>query len=753
MANYDKDALLYHESGRPGKIEVVPTKPYSTQRDLALAYSPGVAAPCLAIEENPQDAYRYTAKGNLVAVISNGTAVLGLGNIGALAGKPVMEGKGLLFKTFADIDVFDIELDTEDVDKFVETVKIMAPTFGGINLEDIKAPECFEIEQRLKAELDIPVMHDDQHGTAIISSAALLNALDIVGKKIEEVSVVVSGAGASAMSCSRLYISLGVKPENLIMCDSSGTLHVSREDLDELKKPFATSLELYTMAEALKGADVFLGLSVANVLKKEMVQTMADNPIVFALANPNPEISYEEAMSSRKDLIFATGRSDYPNQVNNVLGFPFIFRGALDVRATAINEAMKIAAVKALANLAKEPVPEIVSNAYSDEAITFGRKYIIPKPLDPRLISRVSVAVAQAAIESGVARFEISDWENYAAELERRLGLDNALIRHIRARIKKSGKRIVYAEGSRPNVIKAAQLVAQEQLAHPILLGNEKAIREEAKLNSIDLAGIEIVEFYNDDYAEVRAKYAQALFHKRERDGITYGEALRMMHSNEYFGTMMVEMGDADTHVSGYSSKYSRSVRPIKDIIGTNHATKHIAGMYIVMTKRGPIFLADTTLTNPNPDVETLVAITKLIDEAVKSFNIEPVIAMLSHSNFGAVPDGDPINQKEAVRQLHAHCPDIIVDGEVQAGFALDKEARNKRYPFSKWGDKEINTLVFPNHSSASISYNLLKELGGFEIVGPVLLGLEKPVHVLQLESKVRDIVNISSIAILNAMD
>ncbi|MFV0291252.1 MAG: phosphate acyltransferase [Mangrovibacterium sp.] len=604
----------------------------------------------------------------------------------------------------------------------------------------------------MKAELEIPVMLDDQHGTAIISSASLLNALDIVGKKIEEVRVVVSGAGASAMSCSRLYISLGVKPENLIMCDSKGTLHVSRKDLDELKKPFATHLNLHTMGEALKGADVFLGLSVANVLKKEMVQSMAENPIVFALANPNPEISYEEAMSSRTDLIFATGRSDYANQVNNVLGFPFIFRGALDVRATAINEDMKIAAVKALANLAKEPVPEIVSTAYSNEAITFGRNYIIPKPLDPRLISRVSVAVAQAAIESGVARYNIENWEEYANELERRLGLDNALIRNIRTRIKKSGKRIVYAEGSRSNVIKAAQLVAQEQLAHPILLGNEKAIREEARNSSIDLTGIEIVEFYNDDHADVRAKYAQALFHKRERDGITYGEALRMMHSNEYFGTMMVEMGDADAHVSGYSSKYSRSVRPIKDIIGTDNEGKYIAGMYIVMTKRGPVFLADSTLTNPNPDADSLVAITQLIDKAVKSFNIEPVIALISHSNFGAVPDGEPIEQRKAIQILHTQHPEIIIDGEVQAGFALDKEARNKRYPFSKWGDKEINTLVFPNHSSASISYNLLKEIGGFEIVGPILLGLEKPVHVLQLESKVRDIVNISSIAILNAM-
>lgn len=753
MSKYSKEALLYHEQGRPGKIEVVPTKPYSTQKDLALAYSPGVAAPCLAIEKEKSDAFRYTAKGNLVAVISNGTAVLGLGNIGALAGKPVMEGKGLLFKTFADIDVFDIELDTEDVDKFIETVKIMSPTFGGINLEDIKAPECFEIEERLKTELDIPVMHDDQHGTAIISSAALVNALEIVDKKIEDVRIVVSGAGAAAISCAKLYLSLGVKKENLILCDRKGTLHHSRTDMDERRAYFATSSATHTLADALVGADVFLGLSVGGVLSADMVRTMAANPIVFALANPEPEIAYEDAMSSRKDIIFATGRSDYPNQVNNVLGFPFIFRGALDVRATAINEAMKIAAVHALADLAKEPVPEMVSNAYADARLAFGKHYIIPKPLDPRLISRVSVAVAQAAIQSGVARSKIANWDAYAAELEKRLGLDNALIRNIRTRIKNSGKRIVYAEGSRLNVIKAAQMVAQEHLANPILLGNEKIIREEAANNSIDLTGITIIEFYNDDYTEVRAKYAQALFDKRGRDGITYGEALRMMHSNEYFGTMMVEMGDADAHISGYSSKYSRSVRPIKDIIGTNNNGKYIAGMYIVMTKRGPLFLADTTLTNPNPDSESLVAITKLINEAVKSFNIEPVIALLSHSNFGAVPDGDPVKQKEAIQQLHVNYPDIIVDGEIQAGFALDKETRNKRFPFSKWGNKEINTFVFPNHSSASISYNMLKELGGFEVVGPVLLGLEKPVHILQLESKVREIVNISSIAILDAME
>lgn len=747
-----KDALAYHIQGRPGKIEVVPTKPYSTQKDLSLAYSPGVAAPCLEIADNPEDAYNYTAKGNLVAVISNGTAVLGLGNIGALAGKPVMEGKGLLFKTFADIDVFDIELDTQEVEKFIQTVKIIAPTFGGINLEDIKAPECFEIEERLKAELDIPVMHDDQHGTAIISSAAFLNALEITGKKIDEVKVVVNGAGASAVACSKLYFSLGVKRENLVMCDSKGVLHTSRKDLNRMKTEFATSREVYTLREALQGADMFLGLSVADSLTEDMIRLMAANPIVFALANPNPEIAYEKAMASRPDIIFATGRSDYPNQVNNVLGFPYIFRGALDVRAKAINEAMKIAAVKALATLAKEPVPEIVSTAYNQHTISFGREYLIPKPLDPRLISTISTAVAKAAIESGVARKNISDWNTYADELDRRLGHDNSLIRTIRDRIKNSGKRLVLAEGSRLNVLQAAQAIIQEGIATPILLGNRKRILELAKENKLDIEGAQILEFYGAEGAELRERYAKALFEKRQRKGVTLQEANRMMYANEYFGIMMVEMGDADAFVSGYATKYSDTVRPIKQIIGTNNPGNHIAGMYMVMAKRGPIFLADTTIINPNPDADALKAASVMVNQAVRRFNIEPVMALLSYSNFGSAAKGDPVVPRKAVEMLHDEYPEIVVDGEIQANFALNKKLRMEKFPFAKWGDKNVNTLIFPNHTTGNITHRLLRELSGYEIIGPILLGIDKPVHVIPMESTVREIVNMSTIAVLDAI-
>jgi len=747
-----KDALLYHTQGRPGKIEVVPTKPYSTQRDLSLAYSPGVAAPCLEIEKNPEDAYNYTAKGNLVGVISNGTAVLGLGNIGALAGKPVMEGKGLLFKTFADIDVFDVELDTEDVEKFIQTVKIIAPTFGGINLEDIKAPECFEIEERLKAELDIPVMHDDQHGTAIISSAAFLNALEITGKKIDEVKVVVNGAGASAMACSKLYFSLGVKRENLVMCDSKGVIHSSRTDLNRMKREFATDRDVHTLTDALKGADMFLGLSVADILTEDNIRSMSDNPIVFALANPNPEIAYDKAISARPDIIFGTGRSDYPNQVNNVLGFPYIFRGALDVRAKAINEEMKIAAVKALASLAKEPVPEIVSTAYNQNTISFGREYLIPKPLDPRLISTISAAVAKAAVDSGVARKTMVDWDDYRDELDRRLGHDNSLIRTIRDRIKNSGKRLVLAEGTRLNVLQAAQLILQEGIATPILLGNRSRIQQLAAENKIDIDGATILEFYSEEGSKLREKYAQALFEKRQRKGVTLPEARRMMHANEYFGIMMVEMGDADAFVSGYATKYSDTVRPIKQIIGTNNPGKHIAGMYMVMTKRGPIFLADTTIINPNPDAEALKAITLLINRTVRRFNIEPVIALLSHSNFGSVPKGDPAVPRKAVELLHEQYPEIIVDGEIQANFALNKKLRTEKFPFAKWGDKNVNTLIFPSHETANITHKLLHELSGYEIIGPILLGIDKPVHVLPMESSVREIVNMATITVLDAI-
>jgi malate dehydrogenase (oxaloacetate-decarboxylating)(NADP+) len=747
-----KDALQYHIQGRPGKIEVVPTKPYSTQKDLSLAYSPGVAAPCLEIADNPEDAYNYTAKGNLVAVISNGTAVLGLGNIGALAGKPVMEGKGLLFKTFADIDVFDIELNTEDVDKFIETVKIISPTFGGINLEDIKAPQCFEIEERLKAELDIPVMHDDQHGTAIISSAAFLNALEIAGKKIEEVKVVVNGAGASAMACSRLYFSLGVKRENLVMCDSKGVIHESRTDLNKMKREFATSRAVHTLERAIRGADMFLGLSVADSLTAAMIQSMNTTPIVFALANPNPEIAYDKAMASRPDIIFATGRSDYPNQVNNVLGFPYIFRGALDVRARAINEEMKIAAVKALAKLAKEPVPEIVSTAYNQNTISFGREYLIPKPLDPRLISTISAAVAKAAVDSGVARKGLSDWEAYKDELDRRLGHDNSLIRTIRERIKNSGKRLVLAEGSRLNVLQAAQAILQEGIATPILLGNRSRILQLAKENKLDIEGASILEFYGEEGAVQRERYAKALFEKRQRKGVTMQEANRMMYANEYFGIMMVEMGDADAFVSGYSTKYSDTIRPIKQIIGTNNPGRQIAGMYLVMTKRGPIFLADTTIINPNPDAEALKEITLLVNRTVSRFNIEPVIALLSHSNFGSVAKGDPTVPRKAVELLHRENPEVLVDGEIQANFALNKKLRTEKFPFTRWGEKSVNTLIFPTHNSANITHKLLHELSGYEIIGPILLGIEKPVHVLPMESTVREIVNMATIAVLDAI-
>jgi len=747
----EEEALEYHSQGRPGKIEVIPTKPNSTQRDLGLAYSPGVAAPCLEIEKNPEDAYKYTAKGNLVAVISNGTAVLGLGDIGALAGKPVMEGKGLLFKTFADIDVFDIEVDTHDVEKFIQTVTLIAPTFGGINLEDIKAPECFEIEERLKKVLDIPVMHDDQHGTAIISSAALLNALELSGKKIEDIQVVVNGAGAAAVACSKLYFALGVKPENLVMCDSKGVVHKSRKDLNPIKAEFATSKNIHTLEEAIKGADMFLGLSVADLLTEDMIRSMNSNPIVFALANPNPEISYEKAMASRPDLIFATGRSDYPNQVNNVLGFPFIFRGALDVRARAINEEMKKAAVRALASLAKESVPDIVASAYNQNTLSFGRDYLIPKPLDPRLISTISVAVAKAAVESGVARRTIEDWDAYRNELDRRLGHDNVLVRTIRERTRNSGKRIVFAEGGRLKVLQAAQTVLHEGIAIPILLGNKEKILQLSRENNIDLDGASIVEFFGDSEACRREKYAKALFEKRMRKGLTYQEAVDRMYTRDHFGIMMVEMGEADAFISGYSTKYSDTIRPAIQIVDTNNEGKHVAGMYILMTKRGPLFLADTTV-NAEPNAETLMATTLLVNTAIRRFNIEPVIAMLSYSNFGSVSKGSPEIPRKAVELMHRQYPDVIVDGEIQANFAINKSIRMEKFPFSKWGDKNVNTLIFPNLSSGNISYKLLQELGGNEIVGPILLGIGKPVHVVPIESSVREIVNMAAIAVLDAI-
>ena len=742
-----EEALLYHSEGRPGKIEVVPTKPYSTQKDLSLAYSPGVAEPCLAIKENPDDAYKYTAKGNLVAVISNGTAVLGLGNIGAMAGKPVMEGKGLLFKTFADIDVFDIEVNTKDTEQFIETVKNISVTFGGINLEDIKAPECFVIEDRLKEELSIPVMHDDQHGTAIISSAALLNALEIAGKKIDEVKVVVNGAGAAAVSCARLYMSLGVKPENVVMCDSKGVISVRRKDLNPIKSKFATTREVNTLAEALVGADVFLGLSVANVLSQEMVRSMADNPIVFALANPNPEISYTDAMAARKDIIFATGRSDYPNQVNNVLGFPYIFRGALDVRATTINEEMKIAAVKALAALTKEPVPDIVAAAYNDNNISFGRDYLIPKALDPRLISTISVAVAKAAIDSGVARKTITDWKAYAEELDGRMGRDDKLMRAIRSKVKTAEpRRIVFSEGDRLTTIKAAIHLINDNLAIPILVGDAKKIASILEENHLNLDMKYVVDFRSDAEEGRRRDYAMQLYNKVSRKGVRMNEAVEYMMHRDWFSLMMVAAGDADTSILGYAHHYIESLKPVRQIFTTNSNTT-LAAMQIVTTKKGPMFFADMAV-NPSPSVEDLVNIALMTARTVRSFGIEPVIGMLSHSNFGTSTEPLATKVAKAVEILHFQYPELLVDGEMKADIALNKKARNEFYPFNKLGDRDINVLIFPNLSSANISYKMMEILGGAEINGPILMGLNHPyVHWIPEVASSRSIRNLSVIA------
>ena len=742
-----EEALLYHSEGRPRKIEVVPTKPYSTQKDLSLAYSPGVAEPCLAIKENPDDAYKYTAKGNLVAVISNGTAVLGLGDIGAMAGKPVMEGKGLLFKTFADIDVFDIEVNTKDTEQFIETVKNISVTFGGINLEDIKAPECFVIEDRLKEELSIPVMHDDQHGTAIISSAALLNALEIAGKKIDEVRVVVNGAGAAAVSCARLYMSLGVKPENVVMCDSKGVISVRRNDLNPIKSKFATTREVNTLTEALVGADVFLGLSVANVLTQDMVRSMAENPIVFALANPNPEISYADAMAARKDIIFATGRSDYPNQVNNVLGFPYIFRGALDVRATTINEEMKIAAVKALAALTKEPVPDIVAAAYNDNNISFGREYLIPKALDPRLISTISVAVAKAAIESGVARKTITDWKAYAEELDGRMGRDDKLMRAIRSKVKTAEpRRIVFSEGDRLTTIKAAIHLINDNLAVPILVGDAKKIASILQENHLNLDMKYVVDFRSDAEKGRRQDYALQLYNKVSRKGVRMSEAVEYMMHRDWFSLMMVAAGDADTSILGYTHHYIESLKPVRQIFTTNSNTT-LAAMQIVTTKKGPMFFADMAV-NPSPSVEDLVNIALMTARTVRSFGIEPVIGMLSHSNFGTSTEPLATKVAKAVEILHFQYPELLVDGEMKADIALNKKARNEFYPFNKLGDRDINVLIFPNLSSANISYKMMEILGGAEINGPILMGLNHPyVHLIPEVASSRSIRNLSVIA------
>jgi len=746
-----EDALAYHAQGRPGKIEVVPTKPYSSQRDLSLAYSPGVASPCLEIEKDPQDAYNYTSKGNLVAVISNGTAVLGLGDIGALAGKPVMEGKGLLFKIFAGIDVFDIEVDEKDPEKFIQVVKAIAPTFGGINLEDIKAPQCFEIEERLKNELDIPIMHDDQHGTAIISACGLLNALDITGKKIEDIRIVVNGAGAAANSCTKLYMALGAKLENIVMVDSKGVINTARTDLNDRKKPFATSRNITTLEEALKDADVFLGLSVADVLTQEMLQSMNSNPIVFALANPNPEISYELAMASREDIIFATGRSDYPNQINNVLGFPYIFRGALDVQATSINEEMKIATVYALADLTKKAVPDVVNAAYSVKKLRFGKEYIIPKPLDPRLLTTVAPAVARAAMASGVARKPITDWDEYDHKLRDLMGMDNKMIRRLYEMARQNPKRVVFSETNHLNMLKAAETARAEGICHPVLLGNEEKIANVARENQISLEGIEIVNLRHDREEERRTRYAQILTEKRNREGMTLGEASEKMFERNYFGMMMVETGEADAMITGVFSKYADTTAIAKEVIGIRDGLNHIGAMHIVNTKKGMLFLADT-LFNRHPDTEALIDIARLANATVKFFNFDPVIAMLSYSNFGADKEGSPASVHQVVETLHERYPDMVVDGEMQVNYALNKELRNKKYPFTRLGDKEVNTLVFPNLSSANASYKLLKETGLNDIIGPIQMGLNKPVHILDVETPVRDIVNMVAVAVIDAI-
>ena len=752
MAKLTKeDALLYHSQGKPGKIEVNPTKPYSSQRDLSLAYSPGVAEPCLEIEKDPNAAYEYTAKGNLVAVISNGTAVLGLGDIGAMAGKPVMEGKGLLFKIFAGIDVFDIEVNQKDPEKFIEVVKAIAPTFGGINLEDIKAPECFEIEERLKAELDIPIMHDDQHGTAIISSAGLLNALEITGKKIENVKIVVNGAGAAANSCTQLYMLLGAKKENIVMVDSKGVINTKRTDLNDRKKPFATSRDITTLAEAVEGSDVFLGLSVAGVLSKEMVKSMNRNPIVFALANPNPEISYEDAMLAREDIIFATGRSDHPNQINNVLGFPYIFRGALDVRATCINEEMKVAAVRAIAELTKKAVPDVVNAAYGLKRLTFGRDYIIPKPLDPRLLTIVAPAVARAAMESGVARKQITNWDAYNNKLHEMMGHDNKMLRRFYETAKANPKRVVFSESNHINMIKAAEAALAEGICFPVLLGNEEKIGSIAAENHIDLTGIEIINLRHDREENRRIQFAKILAEKRKRDGMTFDEAYERMYERNYFGMMLVETGEADALITGVYTKYTDSIVAAKEVIGIRDGLKHIGAMHIMNTKKGTFFLSDT-LFNRHPDTETLIDIAKLTHNTVKFFNHEPVMAMLSYSNFGSDKEGSPASVHKVVDTLHNSYPEMIVDGEMQVNFALNKELRDKKFPFSKLAGKDVNTLVFPNLSSANTAYKMLLEMGLAETIGPIQMGLKKPIHILDVESSVRDIVNMTAIAVLDAM-
>ena len=753
MAKISKEAaLLYHSQGKPGKIEVVPTKPYSTQTDLSLAYSPGVAEPCLEIEKNPQDAYKYTAKGNLVAVISNGTAVLGLGDIGAMAGKPVMEGKGLLFKIYGGIDVFDIEVNEKDPEKFIEAVKAIAPTFGGINLEDIKAPECFEIERRLKEELDIPVMHDDQHGTAIISAAGLLNALEVAGKKIEDVKIVVNGAGAAAISCTKLYEALGATHENIIMLDSKGVITSDRERLDETKRYFATDRrDIHTLEEAIKGADVFLGLSKGNVLSQDMIRTMADHPIVFALANPVPEISYEDAMAARPDVLMSTGRSDYPKQINNVIGFPYIFRGALDVASTAINEEMKLAAVRAIANLAKQPVPDVVNEVYHVNNFTFGPDYFIPKPVDPRLITEVSMAVAKAAMESGVARKPITDWEDYRQHLKQLMGQESKLTRQLYETARRDPQRVVFAEGIHPTVLKAAVEAKAEGICHPILLGNDEAIGKLAKELEISLEGIEIVNLRHPNEAARRERYARILSEKRARQGANLQEANDKMFERNYFGMMMVETGEADAFITGLYTKYSNTIKVAKEVIGIRPEFKHFGTMHILNSKKGTYFVADT-LINRHPDTDTLVDIAKLSKTTVEFFNNTPVMAMLSYSNFGSDSEGSPAKVHEAIDIMQREYPDLAIDGEMQVKFAMNKEARDEKYPFTRLVGKDVNTLIFPNLSSANATYQLIQSMSETEVIGPIQMGLNKPIHFTDCEASVRDIVNITAVAVIDAI-
>lgn len=743
-------ALEYHREGKPGKIEVVPTVPYSSQQDLALAYSPGVAYPCLEIEQNPQDAYEYTSKGNLVAVISNGTAVLGLGDIGALAGKPVMEGKALLFKIFAGLDCFDIEVNEKDPEKFIQIVKALSPTFGGINLEDIKAPECFEIERRLREECDIPVMHDDQHGTAIISAAGLINALEIQKKNISDIKLVVNGAGAAAVSCTRLYIALGVRPENVVMCDSKGVINRKRTGLNAQKLEFATDRDIDTLEDAMKGADVFLGLSVKDVVTPEMLKSMNDRPIVFALANPDPEIAYDVAMESRPDLIFATGRSDYPNQINNVLGFPYIFRGALDSGATVINETMKLAAVKAIAALAKEPVPSVVNAAYEMSNLRFGREYILPKPLDPRLITTVAPAVARGAMESGVARRPITDWDAYNDKLRQLMGYDNKLMRRFTEEAQRNPKRVVFAEANTDNMLRAAVNAYQDGICIPILLGNEEMIQKRAARLGVDITGLEIVNLRHDREADRRARYAMNLAEKRQRDGMTYPEALEMMFDRNYFGMMMVETGEADAFIAGTYSGSHTPAEIAREVVGIRPTYNHFATMHILNTKRGVFFLADTMI-NHEMDEETLLDITRLARNSVEYFAHEPVMAMVSYSNFGSNKEAEPRLVHNVVEKMHKLYPELPIDGEMQVHYAINKKVRDNNFPFSRLNGKDVNTLIFPNLSAANTAYKMMLEIGLAEAIGPIQMGLNKPIHFINVDSPVRDIVNLATVAVLDA--